>query len=116
MKRQKGFSLIELLITLAVVVIIVIVCFTHFGGATKTTQETQVQEHLQAEGYDRVKIVDSSYFTSIKGCSEDDNRAFLVEAINAQGKRVSCVVCMGLIKKPTTRGARILKEGEIPTW
>jgi hypothetical protein len=46
----------------------------------------------------------SIFFSSFKGCAEDDLKMWKIEATNPAGQRVEVTVCDGFLKSPTVRG------------
>jgi prepilin-type N-terminal cleavage/methylation domain-containing protein len=105
MKLQKGFSLIELLIVIAIVGIILAIAFSNFRGR-HSQQELRAVELLESRGYSGVTIVDSCTKPTKCDCASTDSIAFKTEATDANNTVQKLTVCVAKNGSPRILGTQ----------
>ncbi|GEM_PF-6844878 len=112
MKRNSGFSLVELLIVIAIVVIIGAIVVSSFGSSS--SYETQATEALRAQGLQPVKVESVHRWNArYYGCAKSDGVAVEVISTNPNCDLVHHVVCMGGVgsyKSATVRDGKVLQQ------
>ena len=58
---------------------------------------------MTSAGYSDVQVVEKYHFYPLAhGCDDSDAAGFKVSAVNPQGKRITAIVCSGLMLKGAT--------------
>lgn len=101
MKRENGFTLIELMIIVAIVSIVAALLLKGFPGAF--VKNEKAIRALEANGFFKIEIIDHSWFlVGYRGCDKSDVARFTAKATNPAGKEVQLYVCTGWIFKGAT--------------
>ena len=96
MRNRNGFSLVELMITVAIVGLIVLIVAQNFGGCAGGSDNGDAIRTAKALGMTNPRVTDTTVLgVMFAGCGKGDTIAYKVHATSPQEQPVDFVVCCG---------------------
>lgn len=86
------------------IVLVIIAGISLFTCSGIFISEDEAVDTLHDHGFSDIEITDHQIFmVGLRGCSDSDSAKFIANATNPAGKKVTVIVCAGLLKGGTIR-------------